>query len=63
MHAFTSLNHTWTRLNIPKGVQGFEYQFKGKKQRVEWTYGSSYLGQSANGQAFLPAGAKLMKTF
>lgn len=63
MHAFTSLNHTWTRLNIPKGVQGFEYQFKRQKQRVEWTYGSSYLGQSANGQAFLPAGAKLMKTF
>jgi hypothetical protein len=63
MHAFTSLDHTWTRLNIPKGVQGFEYQFKGQKQRVEWTYGSSYLGQSANGQAFLPAGAKLMKTF
>ena len=63
MHAFTSLDHRWTRMNIPKGIQGFEYQFKGQKQRVEWTYGSSYLGQSANGQAFLPAGAKLMKTF
>ncbi|NQW76538.1 MAG: VCBS repeat-containing protein, partial [Cytophagales bacterium] len=63
MHAFTSLGNTWTRMNIPKGIQGFEYQFKGLKQRVEWTYGSSYLGQSANGQAFLPAGAKLIKTF
>jgi hypothetical protein len=63
MHAFTSLDHTWTRVNIPKGIQGFEYQFKGQKQRVEWTYGSSYLGQSAMGQAFLPAGAKLIKTF
>jgi hypothetical protein len=63
MHAFTSLDHRWTRMNIPKGIQGFEYQFKGQKQRVEWTYGSSYLGQSASGQAFLPTGAKLMKTF
>ena len=63
MHAFTSLDNTWTRMNIPKGIQGFEYQFKGQKQRVEWTYGSSYLGQSGNGQAFLPAGARLIKTF
>jgi len=63
MHAFTSLDKAWTRMNIPKGIQGFEYQFKGQNQRVEWTYGSSYLGQSANGQAFLPNGAKLIKTF
>jgi hypothetical protein len=63
MHAFASLDNAWTRFNIPKGIQGFEYQFKGQKQRVEWTYGSSYLGQSANGQAFLPNGAKLIKTF
>ena len=63
MHAFAVLSNAWTRMNIPKGIQGFEYQFKGQKQRVEWTYGSSYLGQSANGQAFLPNGAKLIKTF
>jgi len=63
MHAFASMDKAWTRFNIPKGIQGFEYQFKGLNQRVEWTYGSSYLGQSANGQAFLPNGAKLIKTF
>ena len=63
MHAFTSLKNAWTRMNIPKGIQGFEYQYKGFKQRVEWTYGSSYLGQSGKGQAFLPSGAKLIKTF
>lgn len=63
MHAFVSADKAWTRLIIPKGIQGFVYQFKGQSQRVEWTYGSSYLGQSANGQAFLPNGAKIVKTF
>lgn len=63
MLAFASTDKTWTRMNFPKGVQGFEYEFKGLKQRVEWTYGSSYLGQSGNGQAFLPNGAKVTKTF
>lgn len=63
MHAFTPVTQAWTRMNVPKGIQGFVYQFKGQQQRVEWTYGSSYLGQSANGQAFLPQGARLIKTF
>ena len=63
MHAFTPVTQAWTRVNVPKGIQGFVYQFKGQQQRVEWTYGSSYLGQSANGQAFLPQGARLIKTF
>ena len=63
MLAFASTDKTWTRMNFPKGIQGFEYEFKGLKQRVEWTYGSSYLGQSGNGQAFLPNGAKVIKTF
>ena len=63
MHAFTPVTQAWTRMNVPKGIQGFVYQFKGQQQRVEWTYGSSYLGQSANGQAFLPQGARIIKTF
>lgn len=63
MHAFTPVTQAWTRVNVPKGIQGFVYQFKGQQQRVEWTYGSSYLGQSANGQAFLPQGARIIKTF
>ena len=63
MHAFTPVTQAWTRVNVPKGIQGFVYQFKGQQQRVDWTYGSSYLGQSANGQAFLPQGARLIKTF
>ena len=57
------MTQAWTRVNVPKGIQGFVYQFKGQQQRVEWTYGSSYLGQSANGQAFLPQGARIIKTF
>jgi len=63
MHAFTPVTQAWTRVNVPKGIQGFVYQFKGQQQRVDWTYGSSYLGQSANGQAFLPQGARIIKTF
>ncbi|MEN9363380.1 MAG: hypothetical protein RI903_688 [Bacteroidota bacterium] len=63
MHAFTPVTQAWTRMNVPKGIQGFVYQFKGQQQRVDWTYGSSYLGQSANGQAFLPQGARIIKTF
>lgn len=63
MHAFTPVTQAWTRVNVPKGILGFVYQFKGQQQRVEWTYGSSYLGQSANGQAFLPQGARIIKSF
>ena len=63
MYAFAGSATAWTRANLPKGIQGFEYEFKGQRQRVEWTYGSSYLSQSAMGQAFLPKGAKVLKTF
>jgi hypothetical protein len=63
MYAFASSATAWTRANFPSGIQGFEYEFKGQRQRVEWTYGSSYLSQSAKGQAFLPTGAKVIKTF
>ena len=37
----------------------YTYQFLGKRQRVEWTNGSSYLSQSQNAQLFVPKGAKL----
>jgi hypothetical protein len=41
--------------------QDFSYQFKGKTQKVAWTYGSSYLSQSQLAQGFVPHGAKLAK--
>ena len=37
----------------------FNYTLKGHKQKIDWNYGSSYLSQSANAQAFLPKAAKL----
>jgi hypothetical protein len=37
----------------------FTYQFLGKRQRVEWTNGSSYLSQSQNDQLLAHKGAKL----
>jgi hypothetical protein len=37
----------------------FSYTLNGHKQKIDWNYGSSYLSQSANAQAFLPKGAKL----
>jgi hypothetical protein len=42
-----------------KPGQSFSYTFKGRKQKMDWNYGSSYLSQSASAQAFLPKGAKL----
>jgi enediyne biosynthesis protein E4 len=41
--------------------QDFTYQFKGKNQKVAWTYGASYLSQSQLAQGFVPHGAKLTK--
>lgn len=41
--------------------QDFTYQFKGKTQKVAWTYGASYLSQSQLAQGFVPHGAKLTK--
>jgi len=41
--------------------QDYSYTFKGKTQKVAWTYGSSYLSQSQLAQSFVPHGAKLMK--
>jgi hypothetical protein len=50
------------RLAFEKDVkpgQSFSYSYKGRKQKMDWNYGSSYLSQSASAQAFLPKGAKL----
>lgn len=41
--------------------QDYSYRFKGKTQKVVWTYGSSYLSQSQMAQGFVPHGAKLAK--
>jgi hypothetical protein len=41
--------------------QDYSYLFKGKTQKVAWTYGSSYLSQSQLAQGFVPHGAKLAK--
>jgi hypothetical protein len=37
----------------------FSYSLNGHKQKIDWSYGSSYLSQSASAQAFIPKGAKL----
>ena len=42
-----------------KPGKSFSYTLNGHKQKIDWNYGSSYLSQSANAQAFLPKGAKL----
>jgi hypothetical protein len=57
MKAF-KLNTTLEKAPVKPG-QSFTYTFKGHKQKVDWTYGSSYLSQSASAQAFIPKGAKL----
>jgi hypothetical protein len=41
--------------------QDFSYTFKGKTQKVAWTYGASYLSQSQLAQSFVPHGAQLAK--
>jgi hypothetical protein len=41
--------------------QDFSYTFKGKTQKVAWTYGASYLSQSQLAQGFVPHGAQLAK--
>jgi hypothetical protein len=41
--------------------QDYSYQFKGKTQKITWTFGSSYLSQSQLAQGFVPHGAKLAK--
>jgi hypothetical protein len=48
------------KANVPIG-KDFTYSYKGHKQRIAWTYGASYLSQSNQSQAFIPAGAKLMQ--
>ncbi|MFM2401493.1 MAG: hypothetical protein RI950_1010 [Bacteroidota bacterium] len=37
----------------------FSYSLNGHKQKIDWSYGSSYLSQSASAQAFIPKGAKI----
>jgi hypothetical protein len=37
----------------------FSYTLNGHKQKIDWSYGSSYLSQSASAQAFIPKGAKI----
>ena len=44
---------------VVKPGQSFTYGIKGRKQKVEWHYGSSYLGQSALSQSFVPKGSVL----
>jgi hypothetical protein len=48
------------KANVPVG-KDFTYVFKGRKQRIAWTFGASYLSQSNQSQAFIPAGAKLVQ--
>ena len=43
---------------VPAG-KDFSYTFKGRKQKIGWMYGASYLSQSNQAQTFIPAGAKL----
>jgi hypothetical protein len=49
---------TFVKAAVKPGVS-FSYTLKGHKQKIDWTYGSSYLSQSASAQAFIPKGAKL----
>ena len=51
---------SWVKATVPPG-KDFSYVFKGRTQKVAWTYGASYLSQSNQSQAFIPAGAKLMQ--
>ena len=44
-----------------KSGSDYTYSFKGHKQKIAWTFGSSYLSQSSQSQAFIPAGAKLFQ--
>ncbi|WP_459449599.1 VCBS repeat-containing protein [Aquirufa ecclesiirivi] len=44
---------------LAKAGKDFTYQFMGKKQKVNWNYGSSYLSQSGSAQGFVPKGASL----
>ncbi|MBP6093842.1 MAG: VCBS repeat-containing protein, partial [Cytophagaceae bacterium] len=48
------------KASVPVG-KDFTYVYKGRKQRIAWTYGASYLSQSNQSQAFIPAGAKLVQ--
>jgi hypothetical protein len=57
MKVFKPLNPL-QKANVPVG-KDFSYVFKGRKQKIAWTYGASYLGQSNQAQAFIPIGAKL----
>ena len=49
---------TFVKAAVKPGVS-FSYTLKGHKQKIDWTYGSSYLSQSASAQAFIPKGATL----
>ncbi len=59
MKVFTPLA-PMTKAAIPAG-KDFSYSYKGHKQKIAWSYGSSYLSQSNQAQAFIPAGAKLVQ--
>jgi hypothetical protein len=48
------------KVNVPSG-KDYSYVFKGRKQKIAWTYGASYLSQSSQAQAFIPVGAKLVQ--
>jgi enediyne biosynthesis protein E4 len=53
-------NGSYMKAAVKSGAD-YTYSFKGHKQKIAWTYGSSYLSQSGQSQAFIPAGAKLMQ--
>ena len=56
MHVFKPVK---SFVPLAKAGKDFTYQFLGKKQKVNWNYGSSYLSQSASAQGFVPKGASL----
>ena len=45
------------------GKSGYIYQLNGKIQRIEWTFGSSYLGQSSLAQGYVPEKATFVRNF
>lgn len=42
-----------------KQGESFSYTYKGHKQMIRWSYGSSYLSQSAQSQLFVPQGSRI----
>jgi hypothetical protein len=51
---------SYVKADVKSGAD-FTYSFKGHKQKIAWTYGSSYLSQSGQSQAFIPVGSKLVQ--